>query len=196
MAKFTRADIRRILGDACTDEIENQLIALHLGVVDPLKDDVARFKADAERLPVVQKELDDIKAAKNDGENTAQTELKRVKKEFDEYKAQITAEKTLDAKKAAYRAACKDILSDKGVEIAVKHADFGKIELGEDGKIKDKETLLKSVAEEWDDYVRKSGETGAQTATPPKGEPTTEKPTRAAEIAAQFRANNYGKKEG
>ena len=62
MAKFTRAEIRKIIGESCTDEIENQLVALHLGVVDPLKDDVTRYKADAEKLPGVQKDLDDLKA--------------------------------------------------------------------------------------------------------------------------------------
>ena len=50
MAKFTRAEIRNILGDACTEEIENRLVALHLGVVDPLKDDLTKYKADAEKL--------------------------------------------------------------------------------------------------------------------------------------------------
>ncbi len=51
MAKFTRAEIRNILGEACTEEIENRLVALHLGVVDPLKDDLTKYKADAEKLP-------------------------------------------------------------------------------------------------------------------------------------------------
>ena len=67
MAKFTRAEIRNILGDACTEEIENRLVALHLGVVDPLKDDLTKYKADAEKLPGVQKELDDLKAAGDGG---------------------------------------------------------------------------------------------------------------------------------
>ena len=52
MAKgFTRAEIRNILGDAHTDEIENALVALHIGVVDPLKDERDRYKAEAEKLP-------------------------------------------------------------------------------------------------------------------------------------------------
>ena len=67
MAKFTRAEIRNILGEACTEEIENRLVALHLGVVDPLKDDLTKYKADAEKLPGVQKELDDLKAAGDGG---------------------------------------------------------------------------------------------------------------------------------
>ena len=46
MAKFTRADLRRILGEAHTEDIENQIVALHLGVVDPLKDQIATYKND------------------------------------------------------------------------------------------------------------------------------------------------------
>ena len=29
MTKFTRAELRNILGDACTEDIENRLVALH-----------------------------------------------------------------------------------------------------------------------------------------------------------------------
>ena len=50
MAKFTRSDIREIIGDACTEEMESKLIAKHLAVVDPLKDDLQKAKASADRL--------------------------------------------------------------------------------------------------------------------------------------------------
>lgn len=59
MAKFTRAEIRAIIGEACTDEIENKLVALHLGVVDPLKDDLQKYKTEAEKIPGIQKQLDE-----------------------------------------------------------------------------------------------------------------------------------------
>ena len=94
MAKFTRAEIRKIIGESCTDEIENQLVALHLGVVDPLKDDVTRYKADAEKLPGVQKELDDLKA-QGDGGYKAKYEAEH--KAFGDYKANVDAEKTTAA---------------------------------------------------------------------------------------------------
>ena len=84
MAKFTRAEIRKIIGESCTDEIENQLVALHLGVVDPLKDDVTRYKADAEKLPGVQKELDDLKA-QGDGGYKAKQPAQTAQKPKEEY---------------------------------------------------------------------------------------------------------------
>ena len=67
MAKFQRKDLRDIIGESCTEDIENRIMALHLGVVDQMKDDIAKYKAEAEKLPGVQKELDDMKAEQKNG---------------------------------------------------------------------------------------------------------------------------------
>lgn len=101
MAKFTRAEIRNILGEACTEEIENRLVALHLGVVDPLKDDLTKYKADAEKLPSVQKQLDDLKAA---GDGGYQEKYEKEHKAFEDFKANVTAKESKAAKEKAVRA--------------------------------------------------------------------------------------------
>ena len=101
MAKFTRAEIRNILGEACTEEIENRLVALHLGVVDPLKDDLTKYKADAEKLPVVQKELDDLKAA---GDSGYKEKYEKEHSAFETYKSDVTAKESKAAKEKAVRA--------------------------------------------------------------------------------------------
>ena len=101
MAKFTRAEIRNILGDACTEEIENRLVALHLGVVDPLKDDLTKYKADAEKLPCVQKQLDDLKAA---GDGGYKEKYEKEHSAFETFKTDITAKESKAAKEKAVRA--------------------------------------------------------------------------------------------
>ena len=101
MAKFTRAEIRNILGEACTEEIENRLVALHLGVVDPLKDDLTKYKADAEKLPGVQKELDDLKAA---GDGGSKEKYEKEHSAFEAFKTDITAKESKAAKEKAVRA--------------------------------------------------------------------------------------------
>lgn len=101
MAKFTRAEIRNILGEACTEEIENRLVALHLGVVDPLKDDLAKYKADAEKLPSVQKQLDDLKAA---GDGGYKEKYEKEHSAFEAFKTDITAKESKAAKEKAVRA--------------------------------------------------------------------------------------------
>lgn len=101
MAKFTRAEIRNILGDACTEEIENRLVALHLGVVDPLKDDLTKYKADAEKLSGVQKQLDDLKAA---GDGGYKEKYEKEHSAFEAFKTDITAKESKAAKEKAVRA--------------------------------------------------------------------------------------------
>lgn len=101
MAKFTRAEIRNILGEACTEEIENRLVALHLGVVDPLKDDLTKYKADAEKLPGVQKQLDDLKAA---GDGGYKEKYEKEHSAFEAFKTDITAKESKAAKEKAVRA--------------------------------------------------------------------------------------------
>ena len=101
MAKFTRAEIRNILGDTCTEEIENRLVALHLGVVDPLKDDLTKYKADAEKLTNVQKQLDDLKAA---GDGGYKEKYEKEHSDFEAYKSDITAKESKAAKEKAVRA--------------------------------------------------------------------------------------------
>ena len=100
MAKFTRAEIRNILGEACTEEIENRLVALHLGVVDPLKDDLTKYKADAEKLTGVQKELDDLKAA---GDGGYKEKYEKEHSAFETYKSTVTAKESKAAKEKAVR---------------------------------------------------------------------------------------------
>lgn len=101
MAKFTRAEIRNILGEACTEEIENRLVALHLGVVDPLKDDLTKYKSDAEKLPGVQKQLDDLKAA---GDGGYKEKYEKEHSAFEAFKTDITAKESKAAKEKAVRA--------------------------------------------------------------------------------------------
>ena len=101
MAKFTRAEIRNILGEACTEEIENRLVALHLGVVDPLKDDLTKYKADAEKLSGVQKQLDDLKAA---GDGGYKEKYEKEHSAFEAFKTDITAKESKAAKEKAVRA--------------------------------------------------------------------------------------------
>lgn len=169
MAKFTRAEIRKIIGENCTDEIENQLVALHLGVVDPLKDDVTRYKADAEKLPGVQKELDGLKA-QGDGGYKAKYEAEH--KAFGDYKANVDAEKTTAAKEKAVEAVLKKIgVSEKRLQSVAKLAKadglLDALELNDDGAVKEADKLEKSLKDSYSEYITNTSTKGADTPTPP-----------------------------
>ena len=147
------------------EEKIDQIIEAHSETVDSLKADRDSYKEDAEKLKDVQKELDDLKAKGDDGWKEKHD---RLKEEFDQYKNDVQAKETKAAKEAAYRAILKDAnLSEKGIEKAVKYADWDKIELGEDGKLKGANDHIKAVREEWAEYVTTTTTTGAKTSTPP-----------------------------
>ena len=140
MAKFTRAEIRNILGEACTEEIENRLVALHLGVVDPLKDDLTKYKADAEKLPGVQKELDDLKAA---GDGGYKEKYEKEHSAFEAFKTDITAKESKAAKEKAVRAYFESKnITGANLDLAMRGCSEEMAALELDGeKIKDPKSL-------------------------------------------------------
>lgn len=140
MEKFTRAEIRNILGDACTEEIENRLVALHLGVVDPLKDDLTKYKADAEKLPSVQKQLDDLKAA---GDGGYKEKYEKEHSAFETYKSTVTAKESKAAKEKAVRAYFESKnITGANLDLAMRGCGEEMAALELDGeKIKDTKSL-------------------------------------------------------
>ena len=140
MAKFTRAEISTILGEACTEEIENRLVALHMGVVDPLKDDLTKYKADAEKLPGVQKELDDLKAA---GDGGYKEKYENEHSAFETYKSDVTAKESKAAKEKAVRAYFESKnITGANLDLAMRGCGEEMAALELDGeKIKDTKSL-------------------------------------------------------
>ena len=157
---------RKLLkGMGLTDEQVDTIIEAHTDTVDGLKADVSKYKTDAEKLSDVQKELDELKAKGDDGWKEKHD---RLKVEFDQYKNDVQAKEAKAAKEAAYRAILKDAnLSEKGIEKAVKYAEWDKIELDEGGKLKGANDHIKAVRDEWAEYVTTTTTTGAKTSTPP-----------------------------
>ena len=166
MAKFTRAEIRNILGDACTEEIENRLVALHLGVVDPLKDDLTKYKADAEKLTGVQKELDDLKAA---GDGGYKEKYEKEHSDFEAFKADITEKESKAAKEKAVRAYFESKnITGSNLDLAMRGCGEEMAALVMDGdKIKDTASLDALIDGAYKSLVYTEHTQGANPATPP-----------------------------
>ena len=157
---------RKLLkGMGLTDEQVDTIIEAHTDTVDGLKADVSKYKTDAEKLSDVQKELDDLKAKGDDGWKEKHDKLKV---EFDTYKKDVEAKETHSKKVEAYKAILRDAnLSEKGIEKAIKYAEWDKIELEADGKLKGASDHIKAAKEEWAEYVTTTTTTGAKTSNPP-----------------------------
>ena len=90
---------RKLLkGMGLTNEQKETIIEAHTDTVDGLKEQVKTYKADAEKLPNVQKELDDLKAA---GDGGYKEQYEKEHKAFEDYKADVDAKETRAAKEKA-----------------------------------------------------------------------------------------------
>lgn len=147
------------------DAAAEYFCAAHKTDLDAIKEERDSFRKDAETLVSVQKELDTLKAQPSDG---YKEKYEKEHKAFEDFKTATENEKTMAAKKAAYTDICKDAgLSEKGIAKAVKYAEWDKIELDDDGKIKDAKAQIKSIKEEWAEHIVSTNTKGADTPTPP-----------------------------
>ena len=155
---FTRATIRNLAKESGVElpkELEDALVSEHLTARNAYAEE--QVKAELEKQP-----------AEKAGNVKDSEEYKTLKQSFDDYKAEVAAKETKAAKEAAYRAILKDAnLSEKGIEKAIKYAEWDKIELEADGKLKGASDHIKAAKEEWAEYVTTTTTTGAKTSTPP-----------------------------
>ena len=151
-------------GMGLTEEQVSTIIEAHIDTVDGLKKDINKYKGDAEKLPAVQKELDDLKAA---GDGGYKEKYEKEHKAFEDYKADQTAKETRNAKENAYREFLKTVgVSEKRIPAILKVTDLDKLEM--DGeKFKDADKLTESVKTEWADFIENSNTSGANTQNPP-----------------------------
>ena len=149
----------------------DEIINAHIEVVDGLKEERDNYKKDAEKLADVEKELTKAKEkiAKNgDGETVAKEDYDKLKREYDDYKADITAKNTRTEKENAFRELLKSVgVSEKRLNAIIKVSDIDGLELDKDGKIKDAEKHTETVKSEWADFIETTTTKGANTANPP-----------------------------
>ena len=150
-------------------DVIEEIIQAHTETVNGLKDKIdeaEKYKADADKLIEVQKELNELKA---EAEKNSDKDYDKLKKEFDDYKADIENKATRQKKEDAYKEILKDAgIPEKHYAKIIKYSDVDSVELDADGKITTAADILKSIKEEWGDHIEKSTKKGAETSKPPK----------------------------
>ena len=159
---------RKLLkGMGLTDEQVDTIIEAHTETTDGLKADLKKYKDDAEKLPGVQRELDDLKAA---GDGGYKKKYEDEHKAFEDFKQAQTAKETKQAKEKAYAEFLKSVgVSEKRIPAILKVTDLDSVEL-EGDKVKDADSKLsEAVKTEWADFIETSNTGGAN--TPPANNP-------------------------
>lgn len=147
------------------DKID-EIIAAHTETVDALKGERDKYKADAEKLTSVQKELDTLKANNTDN---YKDKYEKEHSAFEKYKSDIAEKETKTAKESAVKAYFESKnITGKNLEIAMRgcSAEISAIEL-DDGKIKDTKSLDDLVSGTYAGLVSTTQTKGADTNTPP-----------------------------
>ena len=159
---------RKLLKELClTDEQVDTIIEAHTETVEGLKGDIQKYKDDAEKLPKVQKELDDLK---KDGGDDYKAKYDKEHKDFQAYKDGIAKKEAAAAKEKAARA----YFESKGIPaesmalvIRGAKAEISGLEL--DGeKIKDSKALDALLNGDYKGLVGRTTKTGTETQTPPE----------------------------
>ena len=153
-----------------TDEQVDSIIEMHTDTVDGLKADISKYKGDAEKLPGVQKELDDLKAA---GDGGYKEKFEKEHSDFENFKKTIEEKET----KAAKESAAKAFFESKGItgnslEIAMRGSSAEIAALDLDGeKIKDPSALDALVNGTFKALVSTTTTKGANIPNPPATTP-------------------------
>lgn len=158
---------RKLLkGMGLTDEQVDTIIEAHTDTVDGLKADVSRYKADAEKLPDIQKQLDDLKAA---GDGGYKAKYEKEHSAFESYKADITAKESKAAKEKAVRAYFESKnIKGANLELAMRGCgeEMAALELDGD-KIKDTKALDTLMDGTYKGLISTAQTQGANPANPP-----------------------------
>lgn len=183
---LTRAMLK---GMGLTDEQINAIIEEHTNVTTSLKDQIKTLKESAEKLPEIEKELNDLKTGNDDWKGKYEKEHKA----FDDYKKDISDKEMLAKVKAAYRKLLKDAnVGENHHDSILRVTDFSGIKLNEDGTLADADKLNEAIKKDWSGFISTTRTDGAGAETPPEG--GKNKPSgRAAQLAAKYHDNLYGK---
>lgn len=160
---------KMLKGMGLTEDQQDTILEAHTETVNEIKAERDRLKSDAEKLPTVQKELDDLKAAGDDG---YKEKYEAEHKAFETYKKSVDTEKATAAKEKAVEAVLKKIgVSEKRLQSVAKLAKadglLDALELDEDGAVKDADKLEKSLKDGYSEYITTTSTKGAVTPTPP-----------------------------
>lgn len=172
-------------------EEHNNVTKYMQGQIDQYKAEAEQHKSDAEKLPGIQKELDELKARKD-----YKPDYDKAVKDLEDYKAQVKRDQELSKVKSAYRKLLKDEqISDNWAEDIMAFTQFEGMKLGEDGALQDVDALKKTIGEKYGKYKVTGRDRGEDVQHPPAGGAGGGANTEMQILAKKFHDERYGKKE-
>lgn len=149
------------------DEKIDQIIEEHTESTDALKQQRDEYKAKYEAKATASTEP---KPKDPEPGDEYKAKYDAEKKAFEDYKANIAAEKAEADKRAKYRELIvKAGVDSKRVDSVLKVSDLSEIKV-KDGAIEGADDLVKSIKEDWADFIPTTQKVGANAPNPPKND--------------------------
>ncbi len=149
------------------DEKADEIIAAHTESTDALKQQRDEYKAKAEAKATTSTEP---KPKDPEPGDEYKAKYDAEKKAFEDYKANIAAEKAEADKRAKYRELIvKAGVDSKRVDSVLKVSDLSEIKV-KDGAIEGADDLVKSIKEDWADFIPTTQKVGTNPPNPPKND--------------------------
>lgn len=157
---------KMLKGMGLTEDQQDTILEAHTETVNEIKAERDRLKADAEKLPGVQKQLDELKAA---GDGGYKEKFEKERKAFEDYKADITAKETKAAKEKAVKAYFESKnITGANLDLAMRGCGTEMAALEMDGdKIKDTKSLDALLTGTYKGLISTTQTKGANPPDPP-----------------------------
>ena len=147
-----------------TEEQVESIVEMHLEVKNDLEEQIKTYKADAQKLPGVQKELDDLK--KGDGEDY-KAKYEAEKAAHEKTRNDHAAKETAAANERLFRAELTAVgITGKRADQIVKLTDMAAFAV-KDGAYEDAKAVQDHIRTEYSEFVPETKTEGANTPTPP-----------------------------
>lgn len=188
---FTRKFLKAL---GLTEEQVDSVVEAHTETVDGLKSQMADYKADAEKLKDVQKELDGLKA--NGGGEDYKSKYDSEHAAFEKYKQDQSAKESAVLTERLYREQLTALgITGKRADSIVRLTDLSTVKV-KDGKLEDAEGVKKGIQTDYADFIPKTNTHGANVDNPPDNNGGGGASSRAAQVAKDYYAAIYGATEG
>ena len=159
---------RKALSAMGIDETKiEQIIEMHSETVNGLKDQISEYKSQADKLPSISKELEELKQTSSQPDEY-KAKYESEKKAFEDFKKNIEIEKANSTKDKLYRQLLSEnhVKSNK-IDLIMRTVNLDKLELDGEDKLKDSADLNKSIIKDWEDFIESTEVKGTDTANPP-----------------------------
>lgn len=155
---------KMLSGMGLTSEQVDAIIDEHTSVTQGLIADRDKYKADAEKLPGVQKQLDDLQK----GDNDWKQKYEKEHSDFEAYKKDVDSKETAAKVREAYQKLLENAgVATKHIKTVLRATDFSSMKLDKDGNLEGAEKLTEGIKSEWEDFISTTSERGTGVQNPP-----------------------------